>query len=115
MKFPSKVTPYKESIIAKFPMVLEKLEKKDMAPGTIVGFRPGQIISREDAAAENGKVEENQSNAKSAVAGEKGLQLFRNALASFSHIIFKLFSFFLRAKEKRKEASGIIRKTENQI
>lgn len=24
---------------------------------------------------------------------EKGLQLFRNALASFSHIIFKLFSF----------------------
>jgi len=23
---------------------------------------------------------------------EKGLQLFRNALASFSHIIFKLFS-----------------------
>lgn len=32
MKFPSKVTPYKESIIAKFPMVLEKLEKKDMSP-----------------------------------------------------------------------------------
>ena len=35
MKFPSKVTPYKESIIAKFPMVLEKLEKKDMAPGEL--------------------------------------------------------------------------------
>lgn len=32
MKFPSKVTPYKESIIAKFPMVLEKVEKKDMSP-----------------------------------------------------------------------------------
>lgn len=32
MKFPSKVTPYKESIIAKFPMILEKLEKKDMSP-----------------------------------------------------------------------------------
>ena len=35
MKFPSKVTPYKESIIAKFPMVLEKLEKKDMALGEL--------------------------------------------------------------------------------
>ncbi|MBP1584188.1 MAG: hypothetical protein ILP17_00665 [Lachnospiraceae bacterium] len=35
MKFPSKVTPYKESIIAKFPIVLEKLEKKDMAPGEL--------------------------------------------------------------------------------
>ena len=32
MKFPSKVTPYKESVIAKFPMILEKLEKKDMSP-----------------------------------------------------------------------------------
>lgn len=32
MKFPSKVTPYKESIIAKFPMILEKLKKKDMSP-----------------------------------------------------------------------------------
>lgn len=30
MKFPSKVTLYKESIIAKFPVVLGKLEKKDM-------------------------------------------------------------------------------------
>ena len=35
MKFPSKVTPYKESIIAKFPMVLEKLEKRDMSPGEL--------------------------------------------------------------------------------
>lgn len=32
MKFLSKVTPYKESIIAKFPVVLAKLEKKDMTP-----------------------------------------------------------------------------------
>ena len=30
MKFPSKVTPYKESIIAKFPIVLAHLEKGDM-------------------------------------------------------------------------------------
>jgi len=30
MKFPSKVTPYKESIIAKFPVVLTILEKEDM-------------------------------------------------------------------------------------
>lgn len=29
------MTPYKESIIAKFPMVLEKLEKKDMSPGEL--------------------------------------------------------------------------------
>lgn len=35
MKFPSKVTPYKESIIAKFPMVLEKVEKKEMSPGEL--------------------------------------------------------------------------------
>lgn len=32
MKLPSKVTPYKESTIAKFPIVLELLEKKDMTP-----------------------------------------------------------------------------------
>ena len=35
MKFPSKVTPYKESIIAKFPVVLGKLEKKDMSPSEL--------------------------------------------------------------------------------
>ncbi len=35
MKFPSKVTPYKESIIAKFPVVLGKLEKKDMTPSEL--------------------------------------------------------------------------------
>ena len=32
MKVPSKVTPYKESTIAKFPMVLSILEKGDMTP-----------------------------------------------------------------------------------
>ena len=32
MKIPSKVTPYKESTIAKFPMVLAILEKGDMTP-----------------------------------------------------------------------------------
>ncbi len=35
MKFPSKVTPYKESIIAKFPVVLAKLERKDMSPSEL--------------------------------------------------------------------------------
>lgn len=32
MKVPSKVTPYKESTIAKFPIVLSILEKGDMSP-----------------------------------------------------------------------------------
>lgn len=32
MKFPSKVTPYRESIIANFPVILEKVKKKDMSP-----------------------------------------------------------------------------------
>lgn len=32
MKLPSKVTPYNESTIAKFPDVLELLEKNDMTP-----------------------------------------------------------------------------------
>lgn len=35
MKFPSKVTPYKKSIIAKFSIVLSKLEKKDMSPSEL--------------------------------------------------------------------------------
>lgn len=35
MKFPSKVTPYKESIIAKFPVVLAILEKEDMTPSKL--------------------------------------------------------------------------------
>lgn len=35
MKFPSKVTPYKESTIAKFPVILLQLEKGDMAPGDL--------------------------------------------------------------------------------
>ena len=32
MKVPSKVTPYKESTIDKFPIVLSLLEKGDMTP-----------------------------------------------------------------------------------
>lgn len=32
MKIPSKVTTYKESTIAKFPIILEILEKSDMTP-----------------------------------------------------------------------------------
>lgn len=35
MKFPSKVTPYKESTIAKFPIILLQLEKCDMSPGDL--------------------------------------------------------------------------------
>ena len=35
MKFPSKVTPYKESIIAKFPVALIFLEKEDMTPSDL--------------------------------------------------------------------------------
>ena len=32
MKFPSKVTPYQASILAKFPVVLSCLEAEDMKP-----------------------------------------------------------------------------------
>lgn len=32
MKFPSKATPYKESSIAKFPIILKLLEESDMSP-----------------------------------------------------------------------------------
>lgn len=35
MKFPSKVTSYKESTIAVFPVVLTQLEKKDMTPSEL--------------------------------------------------------------------------------
>lgn len=35
MKFPSKVTSYKESAIAVFPVVLSQLEKKDMTPSEL--------------------------------------------------------------------------------
>ncbi|MCL1990920.1 MAG: hypothetical protein FWG67_08540 [Defluviitaleaceae bacterium] len=35
MKFPDKVTPYKQSVIAKFPIVLEKLQKENMTPATL--------------------------------------------------------------------------------
>lgn len=32
MKFPSKVTPYQNSILVKFPMVLHLLQEQDMKP-----------------------------------------------------------------------------------
>ncbi len=35
MKFPSKVTPYQASILAKFPVVLSCLETKDMKPDAL--------------------------------------------------------------------------------
>lgn len=35
MKFPSKVSSYKDSTIAVFPIVLSYLEKKDMTPSDV--------------------------------------------------------------------------------
>ena len=35
MKIPNKVTPYKESSIAKFPVILAFLEKEDMTPSEL--------------------------------------------------------------------------------
>lgn len=35
MKFPNKVTTYKESTIALFPVVLSHLEKQDMTPSQL--------------------------------------------------------------------------------
>ena len=35
MKMPNKVTPYKESSIAKFPVILALLEKEDMTPSEL--------------------------------------------------------------------------------
>ena len=32
MKIPSKVTPYKNSSLSLFPIILEKIEKQDMSP-----------------------------------------------------------------------------------
>ena len=37
MKMPSKVTPYKESILAKFPVILTLLEKEDLSPTELYG------------------------------------------------------------------------------
>lgn len=37
MKMLSKVTPYKESIIAKFPVILTILEKEDLSPTELYG------------------------------------------------------------------------------
>lgn len=35
MKFPNKVTSYKESTISKFPDILKQLEKSDMTPSEL--------------------------------------------------------------------------------
>lgn len=35
MRFPSKVTPYQDSILAKFPIVLCQLEEQDMKPAEL--------------------------------------------------------------------------------
>ena len=35
MKFPNKVTSYKESTISKFPDILKQLEMSDMTPGEL--------------------------------------------------------------------------------
>ena len=35
MKLPSKVTPYKDSILAKFPVVLATLQECDMTPSEL--------------------------------------------------------------------------------
>ena len=35
MRFPSKVTSYKESTIALFPVILIQLEKKDLTPSEL--------------------------------------------------------------------------------
>ena len=35
MRFPSKVTPYSESILAKFPIILSVLEKDDLTPDVL--------------------------------------------------------------------------------
>ena len=43
MKFPSKVTSYKESSLAVFPVVLKNLEKKDMTPSELYKKTKGKI------------------------------------------------------------------------
>jgi len=35
VRFPSKVTPYQDSILAKFPVVLSCLEEQDMKPAEV--------------------------------------------------------------------------------
>lgn len=44
MKFPSKVTPYKSSILAKFPVVLSCLENKDMKPDELYKEIKSKVI-----------------------------------------------------------------------
>lgn len=35
MRLPNKVTPYKKSVLAKFPIILEKLQHENMTPATL--------------------------------------------------------------------------------
>lgn len=43
MKFPSKVTSYKESSLALFPVILKYLEKKDMTSSELYKKTRGKI------------------------------------------------------------------------
>lgn len=48
MKIPNKVTPYKESSIAKFPVVLSLLEKEDMTPSELFSMVKKNTIQNVD-------------------------------------------------------------------
>ena len=38
MRLPSKVTPYRNSTLAKFPLILSELKKNDMSPDELFKF-----------------------------------------------------------------------------
>lgn len=42
MRMPSRVTPYKNSTLARFPMILRELEKWDMHPSMLYGMVRGR-------------------------------------------------------------------------
>ena len=44
MKFPSKVTSYKDSILVKFPMILSYLEAEDMKPEALYKKVKSKVI-----------------------------------------------------------------------
>ncbi|MEG2623505.1 MAG: hypothetical protein RSC06_11455 [Clostridia bacterium] len=43
MRLPNKVTPYRESILAKFPVVLSKLEHEDVEPSKLFRAAKGKM------------------------------------------------------------------------
>ena len=45
MKLPSKVTPYKDSILAKFPVVLSALQEYDMTPSELYKKMKSKVTS----------------------------------------------------------------------